>query len=159
MVLSALLTGTLVLVAGLIVTFIALLRYQREKQAFLEALKLYFEAPNAETPSQFALLTEVVSERFSQKMVASLKSSFMGMQSVDAKNVGRLESDLLQDVASQQNPALGAILGAYPAVARRLAKNPSLLPLVQNIMAKVGAGGTGNNEQHSVSSQDIFAIK
>lgn len=157
--LTAIVTGG-ILIIGLLALYVAAYRkYLAEKRELLLTLKLYFEPQDAETPSQFALLTEVVSERLAQKLVHTMKASFMGMQSVDAKNAGRLESDLLQDVASQQNPALGAILGAYPAVARRLAKNPSLLPLVQSLMSKVGSQGSSQSAHHTDHGQDTFAIK
>lgn len=123
--------------------FAVKLYVDRQKRAFTSILQSYFEAPDSETPSQFALVTEAISERFAQKLVASLKSSFMGMQSVDAKNMARLEGDVMQDVAGQQNPMLGAILSSFPAVSKRLAKNPALYPLVQAAMAKLATGAGG----------------
>ena len=159
MILTAVLTAVSVFVAGVVVLFIGYTAYQREKREFIHSLRAYFESSNPDTPSQFAMLTEILSERFSQKLVNSLKSSFMGQQSVDAKNIQRLEGDLVQDLAGQQSPILGAILNSYPAVAKRLAKNPSLLPLVQSLMSKVSSGSAAQSAHPSDNSQDIFAIK
>lgn len=157
MILTAILTGVSVFIAGLLVLFIGLSAYKHEKQAFVFSLKSYFEAPDAETPSEFANLTELLSERFSQKLVNTAKGTFMGMQSVDAKNMNRVEGDVLTDMATQKNPLLGVIMTQYPTLARRLAKNPGLLPLVQNFMPKPGTGGSSPGGTNTDKGQGFFA--
>jgi len=151
MILTALITAGSVLIAGLVVLAVLLRSLNRQKQALLLTLRLYFEPPDEETPSQFALLTDTLSQQLASKLIVTLKSSFMGMQSVDAKNQARLQGDLVQDLATQKNPMLGALLESFPAIQRRLAKNPSLTPVVEQMIARIGQAGKekqpkGNND-------------
>lgn len=151
MILTALITAGSVLIAALVVLVLLVRAYNHEKRALLETLRLYFEPPDEETPSQFAQLTDAVGQQFSSKLITTLKASFMGMQSVDAKNQARLQGDLVQDLATQKNPMLGALLESFPAIQRRLAKNPSLTPVVEQMIAKMTQAGKdkqpkGNND-------------
>lgn len=129
-----------VVASNVVVLFLLRRAYHREKDAFIATLRLYFEPQEENGLSQFGALVESISERLAQRMVSSFKSSFMGMQSVDSKNLARLQGDVVQDDAAASSPMLGALLSQYPSVAKRLAKNPELLPLVQGLLHKVSAG-------------------
>ena len=151
MFLTAALTGLAVFLSGFILLFIVRSVYEREKRAFLFMLRAYFESQEPGEKSQFAAFIDILSETFAQKMVMTLKTTFMGMQSVDRRNEQRLETDLVKDMASQENPLIGALLNQFPAVARRIAKNPELMGLAMNMLANKGKAaaaitGGGNND-------------
>lgn len=133
--------------------------YKREKQRFLDVLKLYFEQTGENELSEFGLLVNSVSDTFAQRLLASLKGSELGLRSVEAKNLSRLEGDITQDETTAANPLLGALLSNYPSVAKRLAKNPQLLPLIQGVLAKSSlkgpAGQGGRDGRSSTFEQEL----
>lgn len=146
MILTALLTGISVLLAALAALFIALHLFKREKQRILATIKLYFESPDNNTPSQFALLTDAIAHQIASAIVASAKGTLMGMQSVDSKNARKLESDLMLDMATAQSPIIGMLLKQFPTVAKRIQKNPEMLPYVQQLMSKISSGSGGSEK-------------
>lgn len=155
MILTVVLTGASFLVA-LLVVYVLLVRYmEAQKRALLLTLRAYFESPDAETPSEFSQLTDALCQQHSTKMVAAFKGSFMGMQSVEAKNVQKLEGDIAQDVMAQQHPGLGALLSSFPAVSKRLASNPQLTPLVEGLLGKLLSKGASPGTK----GNDDFAKK
>jgi hypothetical protein len=131
--------------------------YGTEKQKLLLVLRAYFEPRGDNEPSEFASLVDGITEKFAQRLLLGFKGSVMGMQSVDSKNVARLEADVAQDTVTQQNPALGMFLQQYPSVANRLSKNPQLLPLIQGLMSRMGSAGrsSGNSSSGRGSTDDL----
>lgn len=149
MILTAFLTGLFVFIAGLSVLLILLRVYSREKRRFIATIKLYFEPAGPDQQSQFAQVTEAISKQFASSIVSSAKGSLLGMQSVDARNIQRLQSDITMDLAQQQSPMLGMILKQFPSAAKRLQKNPELMPYVAEIMGKFSSpGGPVKDENH-----------
>ena len=140
MILTAILTGVFVFLANLAIVFFMARVYQSQKAKLLETLRAYFETPDGQTPSQFASLVECVADTFGHKIMTHAKATFMGTQSVDSKNIARLEGDVVQDMIAQKSPLLSVILSQFPSVARRVAKNPNLLPLIQSMLPGLGTG-------------------
>ncbi len=140
MVVAAVLIGS-GLIASQILVYLMLWRYlERQKAAVFDSARAYFESPDGNTPSQFASLVEVISGQFSQKLVATLKSTFMGVQSGDHRAERGPVGELAQDMAIQESPVLGSILASFPSVAKRLRKNPELLPFAQSLLGKLKLG-------------------
>lgn len=138
MFLTAVLTGVFVALANIGLFFLVIVLLRKEKQAYINTLHAYFEAPDATTPSQFAQLVDRVSDTFGHKIMTHAKATFMGFQSVDAKAEARLEGDIMSDLLSQNNPILAIIADSFPAVAKRLRKNPGLLPVIQRLLPGLG---------------------
>lgn len=128
----------------------------KQKASLLESARDYFSPQDENTLSQFAQLTDVLGKQLAGNVTQSLKSSFMGMQSVDSKNLARLEQDVAQDELTAVNPLLSAILSQYPSVARRLAKNPHLIGLFANMLRTKGAQDVGKGNG---STQGSFELK
>ena len=151
--LNAILTGFSVFLAGLALLFLTRAYIQRKQDEIIDALRSYFEA-DGEKPSQFAAFVNILAETFATRIVTSAKMSLLGMQSVDSKNEKRLESDFIQDMASQQSPVLGMLLQSFPALGRRIAKNPALaemaISMVQKYAGKMTAAG---HNGHDVEAQ------
>ena len=132
-----------------LVVYLTRRAYEREKARFFNSIKLYFESPDDKTPSEFAVLIDTLADRFADKMLNKFKTSFMGQQSVDSRNLDRLKTDMVQDGLTAQNPLIGALASQFPAVSRRLAKNPNLLPMFQGFLSNLGRpdGNRGGNSK------------
>lgn len=149
MFLTAIIGGSVVFLGNILLLFFFYRAYNRQKQALLTTLRAYFEAPNAETPSQFAMLTDAIATQAGEKLSYCLKSTFMGAQAGEAKNVKRLEGDILQDAMAQNSPVLAAIAQSFPAVSERLKGNPALLPLIMKMIPGLGVKPEGDNHEQS----------
>ena len=134
---TAIITGLVVVVANLALFSLLARRYNREKASLLAGLRLYFEA-HGDQPSEFSKFLDIVVDRASAKMAQSLKMVFYGTQSGEAKNVKRLDGALVQDLMEAQSPMLATIAQSFPAVGKLIRKNPNLIPLLQGILAKKG---------------------
>ena len=139
MILAAILGASLVILGNIVLAVLALRYIERQKTAAIDAALAYF-APDGDKMSQFALAVDAIAATFGARLVNSLKASFMGMQGVDARNEKRLQTDMMSDMAGQVNPVLGALVTQFPAVARRLAKNPELIGLAQGLLGSIGTG-------------------
>jgi len=137
-VLTAVLTAVMVGIISLAVVFFMIRLYRQEKIRFLQSIRAYFESPGPERPSEFSQVTAAISQQFAASIVSSLKGSFMGMQSVDSRNVQRLENDLANDMLQMNHPLVATLLDQFPAVKRRIMKNPELLqtPQVQALISR-----------------------
>lgn len=141
MILAAILTG---LVTALVLVLALFIIYRVASARFFE----FCSAPDDKTPSPLAAIVQSIASVFASALSQSLKAVFMGVESVESKNRGRLQADFIAD----SNPMLGAILSSFPAVAKRIAKQPALAQLAIDLIAKHGAknggggGGGGLNE-------------
>jgi 6-phosphogluconate dehydrogenase len=151
-ILTALLLFLSSLASGLILLSIVNRFLKQQKQAAIEAVRLYFEPQSPDEQSQFAAFIEIAAGILSSKMIASLKATFMGMQSVDKRNEQRLQTDMFSDMIGAANPLIGSVLDMFPAVKKRLMKNPELAELAISKIAEMAAKRGGNGaEQVSVS--------
>ena len=143
MILTLALTGV-----ALILSLVAYTEYaiRREKRAVIETLRLYFEAPDEQTPSEFARLIDTTADIYSKHMLDRFKTSFMGMQSVESRNEKALKGEIAQAVIAQENPLLSSLIASFPALRKRLAKSPELLPLAQSLLGKVKGNPDGSRD-------------
>lgn len=112
-------------------------------------LRSYFEPRGEDNSSEFAELINVVATINAEKVTQSLKGTFMGIQSVDKRQEQAVTGAFIEDLANQKSPLLGTILAQFPAVKKRLIKNPELLSVVgdigQKLLSQKGQGSSGNN--------------
>lgn len=129
-------------------------RIEIEKRKIIDLAKAYFEPAGPDQPSEFAGFIQLASDTLAQRMVLHFKTSFMGMQSKANQAERALAQDLMTDTVNQANPMLGALMSSFPAVSKRLAKNPELWPLIQSVLAKAGSksGGAAAPGNGSLSS-------
>lgn len=131
-------------------------RIATEKQKILDLAKSYFEPQSPDQPSEFGAFIQVASDTLARSITGQLKASFMGIQSKAAQAEKAIQGDLLQDAVSMSNPVLGAVMSSFPAVGKRLRKNPELWPLIEHFLAKgvrtpaAGSGpDPGSNGSHA----------
>lgn len=141
----AILTGLVVALANVLAVYLLW-------RLFIRFLRSYFE-PHGDTPSQFAQVCEIIIDRFLVKFNYFMKASLGGQRSVEARNEKRIDEDIVRDMAGQASPLLGALIEAYPALAKRVAKNPALVPMALKALEKwSGAAGVAGPEPTGPSS-------
>jgi hypothetical protein len=130
------------------VVFFLVRKYNEAKDQISQLATSYFTAPDENTPSEFARLVDNASQVLASRLVQTAKSTFMGLQSGQARLDQAVQGDLVQDLASQANPLVGAVLSSFPALRKRVAKSPEVLPLVLDLVNKLrsGPGNDGNNQ-------------
>lgn len=138
-----------VFLTGLFLLLYASWRIAREKAVLSAILHSYFEPRSEDKSSEFADLVNVLATINAEKVTQSLKGTFMNIQSVDSRQAQAIKGDFIQDIVTQQNPILGVLLDKYPAVKKRLAKNPELMGMVSDIGTKLlnkqGRAAGGNH--------------
>jgi phage tail tape-measure protein len=142
--LTGLLTGTFVLLAGTFLIIAIRRLVKQQKRALLELLSQYFESPDETTPSEFAKTVESIAQVFASKVINSAKTTAMGMNSVASKNESKVDAAIIQDVAGSVNPLLGLVAG-LPTVQKLMNKNPNVWPIVQGKLGELLGSKSGNS--------------
>jgi len=109
------------------------------KRQIERLIRDFVTSPGQNTPSPFASLVSQIAGVVGGSVAASLKAVFLGVQSVESKNARAMESEMI----AGQSPILGAIMTSFPAVAKRLAKNPQLAGLALEVAGKVFSKSKG----------------
>lgn len=147
--LTCLLITTLAIFALIVYAFVKIGRVYRDFIAFV--------TPEADgKPSPLALTASGMSDMLARSLVASVKTTFMGIQSGANRAEAAEQAELAVDVASQSNPLIGAVVTQFPALKKALKKNPALLDLaIQQFMRSRGpgsmpapAGSVGPGDNH-----------
>ena len=114
----------------------------------------FVQSPDKDTPSPLALLCQSIASIFGQQISLHLKATFLGLQSVDIKNERR---EVAGNIISG-NSVLAAIMASFPAVGKKMGKNPAMAALANMAISKF-TGGTGGNEQSSGSNGSNEQVK
>jgi hypothetical protein len=132
MILTALATGLItatLIIGGLIL----ILLYA--KRRIVVIIKEFATPPDDKTPSPFAQVVDAVAFTASQRLVMQLKTSLMGMNSVDSRNARR--EGVNEAVSS--SPVLKTILTFLPGVSKRL--NPDTASAIVSLLSRFGGNG------------------
>ncbi len=146
---DAFLIGFMVILANFVLAFVIFRAFKRQKDAFFTTLRNYFESPDADTPSEFALVVAQISDRFSTDVMTKAKTTFMGVQSGEAKREKQVAGALAQDSIGLSSPMIGAALESFPALRKLISKNPAIAPLALSALSKLGSPGAGGNGEKS----------
>lgn len=155
MILTAILTAGLVVLGNATLLFLMLRWVARQKSAGIRALRSYFEVNDPAEQSQFAKFCELITQLLASKIAMTLKTTFMGIQSVAKKNADRSSQELIENEVSEANPIAGLILKSFPALGKKLTKNPEMLELVGKAMGRLGNGRNG----HQPAEKSEFAAR
>lgn len=142
-----------VFLTGLIVLLGLKILVARQKQSLKSTLQDYFEPKTEGGSSEFAELVNVISTLFAEKTSQSLKATFMGIQSADVRQEQAITGDIVEGLANEQNPLIGVLLDRFPALKKRVAKNPALLGMIGEVGGKLLgrsatlAGSPGGNNK------------
>lgn len=118
------------------------------------AFTTFITSPGENQPSPLAQTTGAMADMVARSLVAQAKATFMGLQSGNSRAEKAIEADMAEDLIAQKSPLAGAIMSSFPSLRRTLRRNPQLIDLAMQEMAKRGAGpaatadnGGGNRGQ------------
>ena len=110
--------------------------YRIVKRKIADTITDFMSPVDDKTASPFAQLVDTTAAIFASRVVASVKGSLMGMESVASKNERKEQS--LAMIGS--NPMLAGLAGAFPHLGKSLFKNPALAALAGNVLSNIGSG-------------------
>jgi hypothetical protein len=151
-ILLPLLTG---LIALIVLLYIAKRYIEHQKNQVIEMLKAFFNPVSPDKPSEFATMVDIISSQFAAKLVQNAKATFMGVQSVANRNEKAVMGDIATDMLSQASPLAAGLLSSFPALAKRLQKNPELAGLALNFLSKK-PGNNGDKPAAALPTQLTF---
>lgn len=105
----------------------------------------FFMPPAEGQPSAFGIVTAQLINQAAVAVTMQLKTTFMGIQSGEAKRERKEQAAGIQEMIGAANPLMGAIAGQYPGVIKAALKNPELLQYGLNILAGMNKGKSGAN--------------
>tara|TARA_Y100000310_G_scaffold165377_1_gene165123 strand:+ start:1502 stop:1921 length:420 start_codon:yes stop_codon:yes gene_type:complete len=126
-------------------------KVSQEKEELTARLGAYFET-DGEQPSEFSNTVDIITHRMGLKMADSIKATFLGIQSGEARNMQKVTSAIEQDMLGQKSPILAT---AYPMLSRILGKSPWLQPLAEQMLSRVGAPKNGDNDPTPPSNDPV----
>ena len=145
-ILTAVLTA---LSVALITSGTFVLIYIMEKRRITRAFRAFFESPDEETPSQFAELIDAIGATIARRMVAQIKTTVMGMNSVDSKNASREAIEGIKGAS----PSLAGLASLLP---KKWVKSPEIMGVLAGFLGKIGKPGNGNQEPIDGTTQNMF---
>ena len=109
-----------------------------------------FVSPQAENqPSPMALLIDGIASMLARSIVGQAKATFMGLQSGSKRAETAISGDIAEGIVSQS--PLGGLLNSFPALKKTLRRNPQLIDMAMQFMAKQATSptnGTSNQSQN-----------
>jgi hypothetical protein len=137
---NSILTGAaagIVMLAGLtLAAFVSFYLIKRKISSFVVKL---LSSPDGKTPGPLMEISGIIAAQVGSEVAQHLKAVFMGLQSVDSKN----ERKLAAQAVISGNSLLSAIAEGFPAVRKKLEKNPMLAGLASMAVDRF-AGGSKN---------------
>jgi len=137
--------GTFIAVTSALMIAIFLVR-----RSIINTTRAYFEPKTPGTPSEFGQALDNISQMFAARIMASLKATFMGVNSGLARGEKALEEAAQTDLASQASPLAGMAM-RMPTVARLIRRNPGLLDLAMPFLSKMAAGSATGSSPGAVA--------
>jgi len=127
---------------GIAAAIIGLVKVRRTLRSFVEPM-----GENQSSP-----LGQVIgstSAAMADAIVNKAKSTFLGIQSGQARAEKALEADIVQDSLAS-NPLLAGIMKSFPALGKTLRRNPGLVEMALSKLAeRAGRPGGGNGKAGS----------
>ena len=124
--LAGLAAGACILAAGLLVLWF-------QKRQLKALFKAFFEAPDKETPSQFAVTVDACSRVLATRLINQAVATFRGMNGIDNKIAKR---EAVQEAISSST-VLEGLAGVLP---KRWMNNPAVLALASQLFRGKGNG-------------------
>jgi hypothetical protein len=139
----AALTASILVLAGFFIAFLLI------RRRISTLVRDFLTAPNDKTPSPLAQLADTAFFMLSQRLVLQLKTTFMGLNSVDAKK----EKAEAAAAILGESPVLGILAQFIPGAGKFLSKNPAAAGIISRALA--GPGHKRDNGQHESGSSSI----
>jgi len=142
--------GAILVVSTLILIILVL--FLLNLRAVLAGISAFATPAREGETTPLAELVAQISGQFSDDIMSKAKHTFLGMQGGAARQSGAVEGAIAEDLVSIQSPVLGAIMQAFPALSKKIQRNPGLAPLALQYLAPMlkgggGSSGPGNGEK------------
>ena len=96
----------------------------------------FFDAPNAETPSQFGKMLDNAAQLFASRLMQSLRAQLANMNSITTRQAGAVQNNAIV-AGLADNPLIGGAMG-IPGIEKMIKKNPLLGLAAQYLVGKMG---------------------
>jgi len=126
-----------VLAAGSVIFFAFSLSFYLQKRYIQNVIRSFIESPDDETPSKFAETIDAVGRVIASRMVQQIKTTVMGMNSVDSKNASREAIEGIKEAS----PSLAGLASLLP---KKWVKNPEIMGVLAGVLGKIGKPGNGS---------------
>ena len=133
--LPAIVAAILVILSNILLLFFI-------KNRIIRTLKLYLEAPNADTPSQLALFSNDIAQQFASNLLQGLKMTELGLKRGSQKQEEAVQAAIVTDLATAKSPMLGMALKAFPNLATLAGKNKEIANLAMAALQGMNKGGS-----------------
>lgn len=149
---------TIVIGFGLVslVNYLAMRRfYERERRKLYKLVWDFVRPTGDDGASALARVVTGYLEVFAGKISASIKSTFMGIQS----GVNRGEESVDLAVMQDSSPVLGAIMSSFPALRKVLRRNPNLAGYaLDKVLSMAGKTGQDKSNGHEDKQSIMFDL-
>lgn len=130
-----LLVNIIVLMSFFIIAYRVRAEYVRKMGDFYK-----FVSPASEGgTSPLADICNILSQQAGKTLAVEIKTALMGKESGVQRELNGLQGDMLAD----SNPLVGALMGQFPSLKRRLIKNPGLVELLLSHLPSSKIAGPG----------------
>lgn len=109
-------------------------------------------------PSPMAAIVDSASSMVARAIVAQAKTTLMGMQSGAVRAEQAVMADVAEAAVGDRFPAVGALLGSFPALRKSLRRNPALLDFALSKLAGAASKGGGNGNAPQDGGQVRFKL-
>jgi hypothetical protein len=122
------------------------------------------DAEGKPTPSELALIVDEIGRTLGSQIAIQIQARLMQQAGVHKRLQNQATEGIVQDLATEQNPLLGAVLDRFPSLRKMAAKHPEaamqVLGLVQGALAgRDGGGGPlGGKGSNPANGQDSFSL-
>jgi len=130
LVITALLLGQVVLIAGIAVICKGKIRDLQN------TIRVFVTPKGPEEASPLANVVDVGADMVARAVTARIKTSLMGSHSGEVRQEKAIDGAIAEDVARAAHPLVGTLLDHMPELRKTLRKNPGLLDLA---LSKLGA--------------------
>lgn len=128
------------------------------RRVFNNELRGFTEPKGPGETSPLADIAQVFADMLGRSITVQLKTTFMGVNSANARSETALENDI-KGAALATNPTIAGLLSSVPALRKSLRKNPGLMDVVLQALAnKPGLFGGQGGPDNGQSSQVNFIL-
>lgn len=140
--LAVILTVLSLLTVIMIIVVLSIKQYSGAINAFI--------TPEEEgKPSPLACVSEAFADILARSVVAQAKTTFMGIQSGQARAQKAIEADIAQDMAAA-NPLVSGVLDQFPSLKKTLRRNPALIDMAMATLSNKLQPSTPSNGHDKV---------
>jgi len=110
------------------------------------AVTVFVEAPDENTPSPLAQTVDQTAEIFVRRAVDLLGMHDKAQGSAAVRRENAIDTAMVTDLMSGSSPVGAILMSQFPNLAKKLAKNPALIQYLLPKLQGLNLGGGGNGQ-------------